>query len=117
MANACLGIEKSAMLRQKLLDEQTELFEKRREEFEAKQSHENKKMMRMREELNSRPFQKNYDRKEDLLFDQAQLEEMSKEKTVMTEKVAHSKYSDAQTELEQLERMFGVVKKMDVNSI
>lgn len=35
----------------------------------------------------------------------------------MTEKVAHSKYSDAEQQLEQLDRMFGAVKKMNVNSI
>ena len=82
-----------------------------------KQERKNKKIMTMKEELDSRPFQKNFDRKEDLLFAQEELEQMAKEKTQMTEKVQHSKYSDAQIELEQLERMFGVVKKMDVNSM
>ena len=42
---------------------------------------------------------------------------MAKEKTAMTEKVAHSKYSDALIELRELENMFGEVKKMNVNSI
>ena len=100
VANACLGIEKSAKLRQRLLDEQIERFDKNREEFEAHEAHQAKKMLRMKEELDSRPFQKNFDRKEDLLFAQEELESMAKEKVVMTEIVAHSKYSDAQTELE-----------------
>ena len=56
VANACLGIEKSAKLRQRLLDEQIERFDKSREEFEAHEAHQARKMMRMKEELDSRPF-------------------------------------------------------------
>ena len=42
-----------------------------------------------------RPFQKNFDRKEDLLAEVGELENLAKEKTQMTDLVAHSKYSDA----------------------
>ena len=117
VANTCLGIEKSAKLRQKLLDEQVEMFEKYKDQFKMKESHKEKALIKMKKELNDRPFQKNFDRKEDLLFAQEELENMAKVKTQMTEAVAHSKYSDAQVELEQLERMFGVVKNMKVNQM
>ena len=42
---------------------------------------------------------------------------MADEKEQMTELVAHAKYSEAQTEIEQLERMMGVVDSMNVKGI
>ena len=104
-------------MRQRLLDEQIELFDKYKGDFDQREEHKDKRLLKMKEKLNSRPFQKNFDRKEDLLFAQEELERMAKEKTAMTEKVAHSKYSDALIELRELENMFGEVKKMNVNSI
>jgi len=50
------GIAKSAKLRQKLLDEKTEVFEKFKEEYRNKWEIQQSKIFAMKEELESRPF-------------------------------------------------------------
>ena len=106
VAKAITGIRESAALRQRLLDEQVEMFDKHRDEFERREEHKDRKLQQMKEELDSRPFQKNFDREEDFNDAVLEQEELAKVKHEMDNKVAASKYSDVGTELEQLEKQF-----------
>ena len=71
----------------------------------------------MRDELENRPYQKNFVDEEELNKEIEELDQLAKQREAKDNTVDNSNYSGATDELEQLSRVFNIINSMKIAQI
>ena len=117
MGTCISGVEKSAQLRQRLLDEQIERFDKSRGEYESRIAKQDAKIAEQQYELDQRPYQKHFVSEEELEAEIEEQRKLAEEKSRMTSEIEGSKYSGAKGHLDQLNRVFNSIHEMGIHKM